>query len=114
MGDGRRINLKDGRFRVGSHKYKKDSAAPSGRRAAVTIEDDRTGYRYPAIMRACHAGGICLESRYAPRPGSKLHVLFHPGAHRAEACACAAVIVSRRLLRGLGSGWSYGLGIEFA
>ena len=42
----------------------------------VIIEDDRTGYRYPALLRAGKDCDLYLESNYARRPGSTLHLQF--------------------------------------
>lgn len=80
----------------------------------VTIEDDRTGYQYPASMHKCGNGGMYLESNYAPRPGSKLHILSETRERCAGPCARPAVIQWRKLLCGLGSSWSYSLGIKYA
>jgi hypothetical protein len=79
----------------------------------VTIKDDRTGYQYPAAMHKCSRGRIYLESNYAPRPGSTLHLLFANRERGTGSCACPAMIQWRRLLRGVGSSWLYGLGIKY-
>lgn len=80
----------------------------------VTVEDDRTGYQYPASMRKCGNGELYLESNYAPRPGSKLHILSETRERCAGPCARPAVIQWRKLLCHLGSSWSYSLGIKYA
>lgn len=79
----------------------------------VTIKDDRTGYQYPASMHKGCRDGMYLESNYAPRPGSTFHILFGGRERGAGPCACPAVIQWRRLLCGVGSSWSYGLGIKY-
>jgi hypothetical protein len=80
----------------------------------VTIEDNRTGYQYPASMYKCGKGGMYLESNYAPRPGSTLHILTDNRERGAGPRAFPAVIKWRKLLCGFGSSWSYGLGIKYA
>ncbi len=79
----------------------------------VTIKDDRTGYQYPASMYECSKGGMYLESNYAPRPGSRFHILADNRERGAGPHASPAVIQWRKLLCGLGSPWSYGLGIQY-
>ncbi len=85
----------------------------SDQESAVTIEDDRTGYRYPASMHKYSKGGLYLESNYAPRPGSTLNILFDRRVIVAGPWACQAVIQWRRLLCRFGSSWGYALGIKF-
>jgi hypothetical protein len=79
----------------------------------VTVKDDQTGYRYPASMYKCGKGEMYLESNYAQRPGSTLHILLENRERDAGSCACPAVIQWRKLLCGFGSSWSYGLGIKY-
>jgi hypothetical protein len=79
----------------------------------VTIKDDRTGYQYPAAIHKCGKVGMYLESNYAPRPGSTFQILFDNRELGPGPCACPAVIQWRKLLGGLGSSWSYGLGIKY-
>ena len=85
---------------------------PHGR--LVTIEDDRTGYQYPASMHKGSREGVYLEANYAPRPGSTFHIVFGSiGEHGFASCACAAVIRWRKPLCRIGATWSYGLGIKY-
>jgi len=79
----------------------------------VTIKDGRTGYQYPASMHKSCRDGMYLESNYAPRPGSTFHILFDNRERGAGPRACPAVIQWRKLLCGVGSAWSYGLGIKY-
>jgi hypothetical protein len=79
----------------------------------VIIKDDRSGYQYPASMHECGKGGLYLEANYAPRPGSTFKILFGNRELGAGPCACPAVIQWRKLLYGVGSSWSYGLGIKY-
>jgi len=81
----------------------------------VTIHDDRTGYQYPASIHTCaRGGGVYLESNYAPRPGSALHIHFNIADPGAGKDACGAVVRWRRSLLRSDSSWSYGLGIQYA
>jgi hypothetical protein len=91
----------------------KGSRARTRRGSPVTIKDDRTGYQYPAAMHKCSRGRMYLESNYAPRPGSTLHILFADRERGTGSCACPAMIRWRRLLCGVGSSWLYGLGIKY-
>jgi hypothetical protein len=80
----------------------------------VMIEDDRTGYHYPASLHT--RGGDCgmyLESNYAPRPGSTLHLHFTPESLLPPR-ACRAVIQWRKRLHRADTSWSYALGIKSA
>jgi hypothetical protein len=80
----------------------------------VTIRDDRTGYQYPGRMHSCgKRGGVYLESNYAPRPGSTMHIRYDtPEPAGAGKGGCRGVIRWRRSLLSLSSAWSYGLGIQ--
>lgn len=81
----------------------------------VTIEDDRTGYRYPAFVHTCGTNsGMYLVTHYAPRPGSAMHIHFTAPEAVGSARACEAVIRWRKRLPWSGSSWSYGLGIQCA
>jgi len=82
--------------------------------SSVTVKDDRTGYQYPASMYKSGKGEMYIESNYAQRPGSTLHIFFNNRILGAGPCACPAVIQWRKLLCGFGSSWSYGLGIKYA
>jgi hypothetical protein len=81
----------------------------------VTIRDGRTGYQYPGRVHSCSkGGGVYLESNYAPRLGSTMHIHYdtpEPGAWQDD---CRGVIRWRRSLLSLGSAWAYGLGIQCA
>ena len=80
--------------------------------ACVTIKDDRTGYQYPESMFKCGKDEMYLESNYAQRPGSALHILVsnrEPGVGHWD---FPAVITWRKLLCGFRSSWSFGLGIK--
>lgn len=74
----------------------------------VIIEDDSTGYRYPALLRAGKGCELYLESNYALRPGSTLHLQFP-----APLTDRRAVIRWRKRVRRSDSSWSYALGIRF-
>lgn len=78
---------------------------------SVTIRDERTGYRYPAILCRCAARGMHLEANYAPRPGSTVLILG-AGPTGGPADAMRARVQWRVRLRTEDSDWSFGLGIE--
>jgi len=40
----------------------------------VVLEDDRSGFQYPATMLNHSAGGIYVASEYAVRPGRNLRI----------------------------------------
>jgi hypothetical protein len=82
-------------------------------RLSVTIKDDRTGYQYGASMQKCGKRGMYLESNYAPRPGSTMHILFNNRNLGPVPCARPAVIQWRKLMGGFGSSWVYRLGIRY-
>jgi hypothetical protein len=69
----------------------------------VTLKDDRTGFQYPASMYECGQGGVYLESNFAPRPGSTLHILFDNPVSGNGSRHCPAVIQWRKLLCRIGS-----------
>jgi hypothetical protein len=79
----------------------------------VIVKDDRTGYQYPASLCECGEGEMYLESNYAQRPGSALHILSDNRELGAGPWICPAVIHGRSLLPGVGSFWSYGLRIKY-
>jgi len=80
----------------------------------VIIEDDRTGYHYPASLHTQgETCGMYLESNYAPRPGSTLRFHFTPESLPLS-CPCRAVIQWRKRLHRSDTSWSYALGIQSA
>jgi hypothetical protein len=83
------------------------------RRLPVTIKDDRTGYQYAASMQKCGNRGMYLESNYAPRPGSTMHILPNNRNLGTAPSARPAVIQWRELMGGSGSSWVYRLGIKY-
>ena len=81
--------------------------------APVMLEDFRTGFYYSGTLYNYSADGGYFESRYAPRPGRKIHIkvdslpeVFSPHVYLAE-------VRWRKLLTENSKSYAYGLGIQF-
>ena len=82
-------------------------------KAPVMLEDFRTGFYYNGILYNYSIGGGYFESKYAPRPGRKIHIkvdglpdVFTPHLYLAE-------VRWRKPLPENSNSYTYGLGIKY-
>ena len=81
--------------------------------APVMVEDFRTGFYYNGTLYNYSTGGGYFESRYAPRPGRKIHIkveslpeVFTPHVYLAE-------VRWRKPLPENPGAYAYGVGIRY-
>ena len=81
--------------------------------APVMLEDFRTGFCYNGTLYNYSTDGGYFESKYAPRPGRKIHIkvddlpdVFKPHPHLAE-------VRWRRPLPENPNAYTYGVGVKY-
>ena len=81
--------------------------------APVMVEDFRTGFYYKGTLYNYSMDGGYFESKYAPRPGKKIHIkvdglpdVFTPHVYLAE-------VRWRKPLLESSSTYTYGVGIRY-
>ena len=79
----------------------------------VTVEDNRTGYRYDGTMSNYSKSGMYLESDYAPRPGRKIHIKINKLSNVSSPRNYFAEVRWRRPLSRGSSTWAYGTGVKY-
>jgi hypothetical protein len=81
--------------------------------APVTLRDSRTGFYYGGTLYNYSADGGYFESRYAPRPGRKIHIkvdglpdVFTPHIYLAEVRWRKPLLENPR-------SYAYGVGVQY-
>ena len=81
--------------------------------APVSVEDNRTGYRYDGTMFNYSKSGMYLQSDYAPRPGRKIRINVNKLPSISSPRNYVAEVRWRRPLSRKSSPWAYGTGVKF-
>ena len=78
----------------------------------VSIEDNRSGYRYDGTMFNYSRSGMYLETDYAPRPNRKITITVDnlPGLPASR--RLLSEVRWRQPLPGRKSGYAFGLGVK--
>ena len=79
----------------------------------VSIEDNRTGYRYGGTMRNYSKSGMYLETDYAPRPNRKIRIKVSKLSDSPSPRNYFAEVKWRQPLSRRVSTYSYGIGVKF-
>ena len=79
----------------------------------VTIEDQRTGFKYAGLMQNYSRNGMYVESNYAPRPDRKLHITVDNLPLNSSPQTYIAEVKWRRLLN-QHSAYDYGIGVQYS
>ena len=83
-------------------------------KAPVSVEDNRTGYRYDGTMFNYSKGGMYLESEYAPRPGRKIHIKVNKLPNFSSPRSYFSEVRWRRPLKKIkASPYTYGIGVKY-
>ena len=80
--------------------------------APVSVEDNRTGYRYDGTMFNYSKSGMYLESDYAPRPGRKIRIKVNKLPNPSSPRNYLAEVRWRRPIPRKSSPWAYGTGVK--
>ena len=82
-------------------------------KAPVSLEDNRTGYRYDGTMFNYSRNGMYLETDYAPRPSRKIKINVDnlPGSSAPR--RLFAEVRWRQPLPGKKSGYAFGIGVKY-
>lgn len=78
----------------------------------VSVEDNRTGYRYDGTMFNYSSSGMYLESDYAPRPGRKIRIKVNKLSDFSSPRNYFAEVRWRQPLTRKLSPWAYGIGVK--
>ena len=81
--------------------------------APVSIEDNRSGYRYDSTMFNYSRSGMYLETDYAPRPNRKIKIKVDSLPSSPAPQNLFAEVRWRQPLPGRKSGYSFGLGVKY-
>lgn len=79
----------------------------------VSIEDNRTGYRYDGTMFNYSRGGMYLETDYAPRPTRKIKIKVDSLPSSPSPQSLLAEVRWRQPLPGRKSPFSFGIGVKY-
>ena len=79
----------------------------------VSVEDNRTGYRYDGTMFNHSTGGMYLESDYAPRPGRKIRLQVNNLANFSSPENYFAEVRWRQPIKVKASAYAYGIGVKY-
>ena len=79
----------------------------------VSVEDNRTGYRYDGTMFNYSRSGMYLESDYAPRPGRKISLEINKLPNILSPRNYLAEVRWRQPLYRKSSPWAYGIGVKY-
>ncbi len=79
----------------------------------VSVEDNRTGYRYDGTMFNYSRSGMYLESDYAPRPGRKIHINVNKLSNFSSPRNYLAEVRWRQPLMTKASAYAYGIGVKY-
>ena len=82
-------------------------------KGTVTLEQRCTRYRYHGTMHNYSGGGMYLESRYAPRPDTKIRIRIDNLPFDSVPNVYFAKIRWRKQLADDDSSYSYGIGVIF-
>ena len=80
----------------------------------VSVEDNRTGYRYDGTMFNYSKSGMYLETDYAPRPSRKIKIKVNNLSDFPSPRKYAAEVRWRQPLMKQASAYSYGIGVKFS
>ena len=80
----------------------------------VSVEDNRTGYRYDGTMFNYSKSGMYLESDYAPRPSRKIRLKVNNSPDSPSPRKYFAEVRWRQPLSKKASPYSYGIGVKFS
>jgi len=83
-------------------------------KGTVTLEQRCTRYRYHGTMHNYSGSGMYLESRYAPRPDTKIRIRIDNLPFDSVPNVYFAKIRWRKQLADDDSSYSYGIGVKFA
>ena len=81
--------------------------------APVSIEDNRSGYRYDSTMFNYSRSGMYLETDYALRPNRKIKIKVDSLPSSPAPQNLFAEVRWRQPLPGRKSGYSFGLGVKY-
>jgi PilZ domain len=81
--------------------------------APVTLEDFRTGFYYNGMLYNYSTDGGYFESKYAPRPGRKIHIKVNDLPNESTPHVHLAEIRWRKPLPENPSSYTYGVGIKY-
>ena len=79
----------------------------------VSVEDNRSGYRYDGTMFNYSRSGMYLETDYAPRPNRKIKIKVDSLPSSPAPQNLFAEVRWRQPLPGRKSGYSFGLGVKY-
>ena len=79
----------------------------------VSIEDNRTGYRYDGTMLNYSKSGMYLETDYAPHPSRKIRIKVNNLSGFPSPQKYAAEVRWRQPLTAKASAYSYGIGVKY-
>jgi hypothetical protein len=79
----------------------------------VSVEDQRTGYRYDGTMLNYSKSGMYLETDYAPRPSRKIKIKVNNLPDFSSPRKYAAEVRWRQPLTTQTSAFSYGIGVKY-
>ena len=79
----------------------------------VSVEDNRTGYRYDGTMFNYSTGGMYLESDYAPRPGRKIRINVNKLKSLPSPRNYLAEVRWRQPNKIKASAYAYGIGVKY-
>ena len=82
--------------------------------APVSVEDNRTGYRYAGTMFNYSNSGMYLESDYAPRPGRKIRIKVNKLSNPTSPRNYFAEVRWRQPIGLKASAYAYGIGVKFS
>ena len=81
--------------------------------APVMLEDFRTGFYYNGTLYNYSTDGGYFESKYAPRPGRKIHIKVDGLPEVSIPHVYLAEVRWRKSLAETPSSYSYGVGIKY-
>ena len=81
--------------------------------APVSVEDNRTGYRYDGTMRNYSTSGMYLESNYAPRPGRKIRIKVNKLSIPPSPRNSLAEVRWRQPIMTKAAIYAYGIGVKY-
>ena len=79
----------------------------------VSVEDNRTGYRYDGTMFNYSKSGMYLETDYAPRPSRNIQIKVDNSSDFLSPRKYAAEVRWRQPLTKKASAYSYGIGVKY-
>ena len=81
--------------------------------APVSVEDNRTGYRYDGKMFNYSNSGMYLESDYAPRPGRKIRIRVNKLLSLSPPRNYLAEVRWRQPIKIKASPYAFGVGVKY-